>query len=81
MEQLSIKSTGELVLGNEASETLKQNKASIELNYDKKGFNSCSKTEYYLTTQILQMLKIKLHMKNMMLKVMRFIRISIISSL
>ena len=32
-----IKSTGELVLGNEASETLKQNKASIELNYDKKG--------------------------------------------
>ena len=35
-----IKSTGELVLGNKASETLKQSKASIELNYDKKGFNS-----------------------------------------
>ena len=43
-----IKSTGELVLGNEASETLKQNKASIELNYDKKGFNSGEvRPEYY----------------------------------
>ena len=43
-----IKSTGELVLGNEASETLKQNKASIELNYDKNGFNSGEvRPEYY----------------------------------
>lgn len=43
-----IKSTGELVLGNKASETLKQNKASIELNYDKKGFNSGEvRPEYY----------------------------------
>ena len=43
-----IKSTGELVLGNKASETLKQSKASIELNYDKKGFNSGEvRPEYY----------------------------------
>jgi len=47
-EAAFIKSTGELVLGNKASETLKQNKASIELNYDKKGFNSGEvRPEYY----------------------------------
>lgn len=76
-----IKSTGELVLGNKASETLKQSKASIELNYDKKGFNSGEvRPEYYFNCTDITDAKIKLHMKNMMLKVMRFIRISTISS-
>ena len=43
---------------------MKQNKASIELNYDKKGFNSGEvRLSIILTAQILQMLKIKLHMR------------------
>lgn len=43
-----IKSTGELVLGDTASETLKQNKASIELDYSKKGFDKGEvRPEYY----------------------------------
>ncbi len=43
-----IKSTGELVLGDTVSEELKKNKATITVNYDKKGFNSGEvRPEYY----------------------------------
>ena len=43
-----IKSTGELVLGDNVSEELKKNKATITVNYDKKGFNSGEvRPEYY----------------------------------
>lgn len=43
-----IKSTGELVLGDTVSEELKKNKATITVNYDKKGFNKGEvRPEYY----------------------------------
>lgn len=43
-----IKSTGELVLGDNVSEELKKNKATITVNYDKKGFSSGEvRPEYY----------------------------------
>lgn len=43
-----IKSTGELVLGDTVNEELKKNKATITVNYDKKGFNSGEvRPEYY----------------------------------
>ena len=61
---------------------MKQNKASIELNYDKKGFNSGEvRPEYYFNCTDITDAKNKITYENMMPMVMRFIRISIILSL
>ena len=47
-EAAFIKTNGELVLGKEVSETMKQRKASIKLDYDKKGFDKGEvRPEYY----------------------------------
>ena len=39
-EIVIIKNTGELVLGNQVAKDLRQNKAEIEIDYDKTGFNN-----------------------------------------
>ena len=47
-EAVYIKSTGELVLGDTVSEELKRDKATLTVNYDKKGFNKGEvRPEYY----------------------------------
>lgn len=47
-----IKDTGELVLGKDLSETLKSQKASLEINYKKTGFDKGElRPEYYFNCQ------------------------------
>lgn len=47
-EAVFIRGTGELILGSTLSETIKSEKASISINYDKTGFNKGEvRPEYY----------------------------------